>query len=393
MMAMEPIAVLEVGTSRTRVFVGEDGPDGGLQVAGMAEVRSGGIQKGEVIHGEAAAQSIVRAVEDAQRALEMDINDVQLAVNGAGVEGLPHREEMAVEGAVDDDDVDRLAKQVPDNVAGAGRENVQSVAGQFLVDGLRVSEPQGMAARTLALDLLILHGQRPRLMNLIQTVKQAGLAVKSLQFGGVASAMAVTDAESRKNGVLVIDVGAGTTDYAAYANGQLVDGGALPVGGGHVTSDICRAFRVVQEEGEALKIEHGGAMVCATQRTQRLTLRSGGRVKTTDLQAVIHLRMEETFRLVRERLQRRNLTKYFGDGVVLTGGGAKLNGAATLAQEVFGLPCRVGVPLLAASAGERYAREEYATGLGGLACAYQREWQRQAHGETWLDKVRKFIGW
>lgn len=392
-MAMEPIAVLEVGTSRTRVFVGEDGSDDGMQVAGMAEVRSGGIQKGEVIHGESATQSIVRAVEDVQRTLEMDINDVHLVVNGAGVEGLPHREEMAVEGAVDDDDVDRLSRQVPYNVAGEGRANVQCVAGQFSVDGLRVTEPQGMEARMLALDMLILHGQQPRLRNMIQTVKQAGLEVKSLQFGGVASAMAATDAESRKNGVLVIDIGAGTTDYAAYANGQLVDGGALPVGGGHVTSDICRAFRVVQEEGEALKIEHGGAMVCATQRTQRLTLRGGGRVKLTDLQAVIHLRMEETFRLVRERLQRRNLTKYFGDGVVLTGGGARLDGAATLAQEVFGLPCRVGVPLVAAVAGERYAREEYATGLGGLACVYQREWQRQVHGETWLDKVRKFIGW
>jgi cell division protein FtsA len=225
---------------------------------------------------------------------------------------------------------------------------------------------------------LIVHGLYSRMINLVRVVKSLKLDVAELLFSGLCSAMSVLSAEQKHQGVLLIDLGGGTTDFVVYAQAKIADAGVIAVGGDHVTNDIARAFRLPTSEAEALKLQHGDAMVSAAGRTRRLALPAGAgetprTAKLSDLQTVVHLRVEETFGLIRSRLQQQNLLHSLGGGVVLSGGGAHLKNVSQLAEKVFGLPCEIGVPRNVSGLAANLAVPEYATGVGTVLCGYKND--------------------
>mgnify|MGYP003588411040 CR=1 FL=1 len=373
---MEPIVALEIGTSRVRVFVGEAREDEGLMITAVGDSASSGMRKGEMYHFESVCACVETALRQAEEAANLTINEVYLAMSGSQIEGMPNRGEIPVDGEITQDHVDHVLRVAREVTLPPDRQILHSIVGQYSVDGLCGVMPVGMVGKTLAVDVLLVHGLYSRMINLVRVVKARKLEVADMLFSGLCSAMAVLSAEQKRQGALLIDLGGGTTDYVVYAQEKIADAGVIGVGGDHVTNDIARAFCISTNEAEALKMQHGDAMVSAAGRTRRIPLpqATGEKPRTakqSDLQTIVHLRMEETFGLIRARLQQRNLLHLLGGGVVLSGGGAHLKNVDQLAQKVFGLPCEIGVPRNVSGLAANLAVPEYATGVGAVLCAYK----------------------
>ena len=396
-MDMEPIVAVELGTTRVRVLVGEAREDGALMITAVGDCASSGMRKGELFHYESATACLERALRQAEEAANITVNEVHLALSGSQIEAMPNRGEVPVEGEIAQEHVDHVRRVAKEVTLPADRQILHSIVGQFCVDGLCGVMPVGMVGRTLSADVLIVHGVHARMMNLVRVVKSLKLEVADLMFSGLCSAMAALSAEQKRQGVLLVDLGGGTTDYMVYAHAQIADAGAIGVGGDHVTNDLARAFRISTMEAEALKLQHGDAMVSAAGRTRRIPLpAAAGEVprtaKQSDLQTIVHLRMEETLGLIRARLQRQQLLNLLGGGVVLTGGGAHLKNVAHLAEKVFGLPCEIGGPLNVAGLAANLARPEYATGVGAVLCAFKGARSKQAQERSVMSKIAHWFG-
>lgn len=392
---MEPIVALEIGTSRVRVFVGEAREDGGLMITAVGDAASSGMRKGEMYHFESVCACVETALRQAEEAANLAIHQVYLAMSGSQIEGMPNRGELPVDGEITQDHVDHVLRVAKEVTLPADRQILHSIVGQYSVDGLCGVMPVGMVGKTLAVDVLLVHGLYSRMINLVRVVKARKLEVAELLFSGLCSAMAVLSAEQKRQGALLIDLGGGTTDYVVYAQEKIADAGVIGVGGDHVTNDLARAFCISTNEAEALKLRHGDAMVSAAGRTRRIplpeTAGEGPRTaKQSDLQTIVHLRLEEIFGLIRARLQQRNLLHLLGGGVVLTGGGAHLKNIDQLAQKVFGLPCEIGAPRNVSGLAANLAVPEYATGVGAVLCAYK---SARAKAEQVRSFGRRIMHW
>lgn len=394
---MEPIVALEIGTSRVRVFVGEGREDEGLMITAVGDSASSGMRKGEMYHFESVCACVETALRQAEEAANLTINEVYLAMSGSQIEGMPNRGEIPVDGEITQDHVDHVLRVAREVTLPADRQVLHSIVGQYSVDGLCGVMPVGMVGKTLAVDVLLVHGLYSRMINLVRVVKARKLEVADMLFSGLCSAMAVLSADQKRQGALLIDLGGGTTDYVVYAQEKIADAGVIGVGGDHVTNDIARAFCVSTNEAEVLKLQHGDAMVSAAGRTRRIPLpQAAGEgprtAKQSDLQTIVHLRMEETFGLIRARLQQRNLLHLLGGGVVLTGGGAHLKNVDQLAQKVFGLPCEIGVPRNVSGLAANLAVPEYATGVGAVLCAYKTVRAKAAQMRSVGRKILRWFG-
>ena len=394
---MEPIVALEIGTSRVRVFVGEGREDEGLMITAVGDSASSGMRKGEMYHFESVCACVETALRQAEEAANLTINEVYLAMSGSQIEGMPNRGEIPVDGEITQDHVEHVLRVAREVTLPADRQVLHSIVGQYSVDGLCGVMPVGMVGKTLAVDVLLVHGLYSRMINLVRVVKARKLEVADMLFSGLCSAMAVLSADQKRKGALLIDLGGGTTDYVVYAQEKIADAGVIGVGGDHVTNDLARAFCISTNEAEALKLQHGDAMVSAAGRTRRIPLpQAAGEgprtAKQSDLQTIVHLRMEETFGLIRARLQQRNLLHLLGGGVVLTGGGAHLKNVDQLAQKVFGLPCEIGVPRNVSGLAANLAVPEYATGVGAVLCAYKTVRARAAQSRSVGRKILRWFG-
>ena len=394
---MEPIVALEIGTSRVRVFVGEGREDEGLMITAVGDSASSGMRKGEMYHFESVCACVETALRQAEEAANLTINEVYLAMSGSQIEGMPNRGEIPVDGEITQDHVDHVLRVAREVTLPADRQVLHSIVGQYSVDGLCGVMPVGMVGKTLAVDVLLVHGLYSRMINLVRVVKARKLEVADMLFSGLCSAMAVLSADQKRQGALLIDLGGGTTDYVVYAQEKIADAGVIGVGGDHVTNDIARALCVSTNEAEALKLQHGDAMVSAAGRTRRIPLpQAAGEgprtAKQSDLQTIVHLRMEETFGLIRARLQQRNLLHLLGGGVVLTGGGAHLKNVDQLAQKVFGLPCEIGVPRNVSGLAANLAVPEYATGIGAVLHGYRSARQKAEQSPGLAKRLGRWLG-
>ena len=396
-MNMEPIVALEIGTSRVRVFVGEAREDGGLMITAVGDSASSGMRKGELFHFESVCSCVETALRQAEEGANLAINEVYLAMSGSQIEALPNRGEILVDGEIEPEDVEQVLRAAKEVTLPTDREILHSVVGQFAVDGLRGVSPVGMAGKSLSADVLIIHGVHSRMLNLVRVVKALKLEMAEPLFSGLCAAQAALTAEQKRQGVALIDLGGGKTDFMVYAQEKVADAGVIGVGGDHVTNDIARALRLVTSEAEALKIQHGDAMVSASARTRRLPLPAAPgeaprAAKLSDLQTIIHLRMEETFGLIRSRLQRQNLLHLLGGGVVLTGGGAHMKNVTQLAQKVFGLPCEIGLPRNVGGLAATLAVPEYATGIGAVLHGYRSARQKAEQSPGLAKRLGRWLG-
>jgi cell division protein FtsA len=399
-MAIPPVVALEIGTSKVVAVVGELRDDGHILIAGVGEHQSAGIRKAEVVDLDNAQICVRNALAMAEETGQVAIHQVHLAVSGGHIQSLVNRGTVAVSdpsAGVSADDVEQVTQVARAITLPPDRQVLHSIGQIFYVDGERVGRPEGFDASQLSLDMLILHTKSNHVRNSIRLIRNLPMDVSDVAFSGLCSALAVLTPEQKEGGALVIDVGAGTTEYVAYAAGTLAAAGALGIGGDHVTNDIALAFNIPRGQAERLKREHGSALADDAVRGQRLTLQpevgyAGRSVSIAALQTVVHLRMAELLGFVRAAIEREGILNQIGAGVILTGGGAELAGLTRLAERLFRAPCVVGRPFNVSGTDAVTGNAAYATAVGLVRYAFKNAISSRRRRGPFVETLRRMFG-
>lgn len=335
---------LEIGTSKTCIVVGEVKPDSAVKILGIGVTKSAGVRRGELSDFPQARACLKDALAKAEDASDVEIGSVFLAVTGSHLQGVNNRGTFRLpENQLNIlpehlEEACNIARDVPypqDHVC------LHTIIRNYVVDGLeQTASPIGLFAKTVEADFHIVHGIGNRIQNSIKLVRECPLEVDDIVFAPIATAQMALDREQRLRGALLIDIGGGTTDFALYLSGAIAASGSIPVGGDHVTNDIHLVTGLPFSKAEKLKILEGNASSdpSLSVGVAKLTDESGFadvEVKRAILNEVIRQRLEETLKLVRERLP-KGAVDSIGAGVFLTGGTSLMNGFSELAFDVFG---------------------------------------------------------
>jgi len=373
---------LDIGTTKCVAVIGQLLAEGGVEIVGHGEHASRGLNRGEVVNIDATVQAIRRAVENAEHMANCRAQSVYVGLSGQhiqsgnslGLAAIRQREvtERDVEAAIE------TAKAIP---MPADRKVLHVIPQEFVIDGQRgIQDPVGQYGVRLEANVHVIHGSASSLQNLSKCVEACGLRVDRLILQHLAAAEAVLSNDEREAGVCLVDIGGGTSDIAVFKGGAIRHTAVLPVAGNHVTSDVSMAFRIPAQQAEEIKVQYGCALPQMAAAHEEIEIRGGDggsrRLSRLTLAEVIKPRYEELFRFVRKELQRSEWLGAVPSGLVLTGAAVQMPGVAELAEEVFELPVRIGVPSGISGIEEVVRSPAYATAAGLLL--YGRQMQPRA---------------
>jgi cell division protein FtsA len=397
------VAGIDVGTTKICTIIGCPQSDGRLEIIGVGLNPSAGLKRGIIVDREDAIGAIVQSVESAQEQAEVEVERAYVGVTGAHISSVnvTGRTNVAPGPAVSEQDVQRVVQSARDAVPlPQDREIIHEVVREFTVDGESgVTRPVGMSARRLDVALHAVTGTASIVENVERCVADAGVAVAQRVLEPIATGMAVITEAERDLGVILVDVGGGTSDVAVFLDGSIAHTSAIPVGGSHTTRDIARLLRVSFEEAEKLKCRYGRAIPREEDGEERVQvqLANGNESEEVPLSLIAEIiepRLEEIFTLVRNNIKRAGIYEQASAGVVLSGGGSKLPGTAGLASRVLDdLPARIGTPRGILGMVDAVSSPIYATGVG-LALLAGRDGADAAGEEkpteTFIDRVRQW---
>ena len=341
---------LEIGTSKICVVVGEGRPDGTIKILGVGQAPSRGVRKGEIVDFETAMKCVHEAVVDAETKSDIMIQSVYVAVAGSHIQSFNNRGAVLLpedRDEIDEQDIEDVKISAREVSIPAPNAFLHSIIQHYHVDGQNgVLNPVGMLGQKLEADFHIIHGVRTRIQNTIRCVMELPLVVEDVVFSALAAAQVVLTPNQKNLGALVIDIGGGTTDYILYVDGVVKQTGVLGVGGDHITNDISMGLRIPMTRAEKLKIEEGSVTLgnCLPGETVQLKDDSGfagKEIERETLNTIIHLRLRETFELLKRKLEEEPFINYISEGIFITGGCSHLKGIDNLAEEIFELPARV----------------------------------------------------
>ena len=367
------IAGLEIGTSKICVVVGEQGPDGAVNIIGLGQARSRGVRKSEIIDPSQVEEDLRGAMFEAEQMADVEIRSVYLGVSGGHIRGFNNRGVHPVVSAdreITPDDVEDVVKNAKAINLPAEDTVIHAVRQHFSVDGQDgVTNPVGMLGARLGVDMHVIHGNANRLQNAIRLVRATSLEVDDVVFNGIAASLALLNGEQKELGALVIDLGGGTTEYVVYSNGVMRHSGVLAVGGDHVSNDLAYGLKVPLSRAEKLKIEYGAAIISDAAKGQTISLTNelGLELKRSNhehLQRIMSLRLEEIFELIAQDLEHAGLTDYLRSGVVLCGGASRVPGLVKLAENVFQMNVSAGHACSVSGLTAALDQPEFAAGIG-----------------------------
>ncbi len=368
------VAGIDVGTTKICTIVGCPQSDGRLEIFGVGLTPSAGLKRGIIVDREDATAAIRASIADAQEQAGVQIKQAYVGVTGAHISSVnvTGRTNVSPGPAISEHDVQRAIQSARDGVPlPQDREIIHEVVREFAVDGEGgVTRPIGMSARRLDVELHAVTGMASIVENVERCVLDAGVGSVQRVLEPIATGQAVvTDAE-RDLGVILIDVGGGTSDIAVFLDGSIAHTSAIPIGGNHITRDIARLLRLSFDEAEKLKCRYGHALPDRIPENEnvQVQLANGDQSEHVPLRLVAEIiepRLEETFSLVRSNIRRAALYEQASAGVVLSGGGAKLPETTVVASRVLdNLPVRVGSPRGITGMVDTVSSPVYATGVG-----------------------------
>ena len=344
------IGAVEIGTSKVTVMIGELSQGRSLSIIGFGECQSRGVLKGAVMDFRSASDATHSALLAAESNAGVRIDEVYLAQAGGHLEGFYNEAAVNVSAAdnmvsaVDIDTVMRLAKA---KALPEGRMVVHNIRRPFRLDGRLVPDPEHLVGQRLEVGYWTVHGQENKIADNIHVIRGFNVPVAELILSSLASGTMVTSAEDRQNGVLVIDIGGGTTDYALYHDGCAYATGVLPVGGSHLTNDLSLGLRLTDGQAEKLKLRFGSGTVTTRDKSEKVWLNGDFAIGDRQfprqaIEQITAARVWEIFEVVKKRLGATFVPERAAAGVVLTGGSSKLPGIAEAAAKVFGITARLG---------------------------------------------------
>jgi len=344
------IGAVEIGTSKVTALVGEyTGRE--IVIIGYGECSSRGVIKGSVVDYRSATECTHNALELAERDANERIDHVFLAQTGGHLEGFYNEASLNVKAAdnmIEPDDIRTVCELAKSKDLPLGRMVVHNIRRPFRVDGRLIpTSPENLVGQRLEVGYWTVHGQEQRLADNIHVIRGFNLEVRELVLSSLASGHMVTSMEERQNGVLAIDIGAGTTDFVLYRNGAPHTTGVLAVGGGHFTNDLSIGLRLTEAQAEKLKVRFGRALVQARDKSEKVWLDGNFSIGDRQfarqaIESITAARAWELMEVVRKKLGQAFEPEACAAGVVLTGGGAKLPAIADCASKVFGTQARLG---------------------------------------------------
>lgn len=376
---------LDIGTAKVAALVGEVKADDTIEVVGLGTHPSRGLKRGVVVDIESTVQSIQRAIEEAELMAGCEIHSVHVGIAGSHVRSLNSHGITAIkEREVTQADVDRVIDAARAVAIPADQKILHILPQEFIIDeqeGIR--EPVGMCGVRLEARVHIVTGSVSAAQNIIKCVRRCGLEVDDLVLEQLASSYTVLSDDEKELGVCLVDIGGGTTDLAVFTDGAIRHTAVIPIAGDQVTNDIAVALRTPTQYAEQIKIEHACALTQLAGSDQTIEVPSIGdrparRLSRQTLAEVVEPRYEELLSLLKNELRRSGFEDLVAGGVVLTGGSAKMEGLIELAEEVFHMPVRLGLPHTVTGMEEVIRDPVYATGVGLLIYAQQHRFARHA---------------
>jgi cell division protein FtsA len=366
----EIIVGLDIGTSQITAIVGELSEDG-LDIIGIGTARSRGLRKGVVVNIDATVQAIGLAIREAEHMAGCDISTVYAGIAGGHIRGLNSHGIVAVKDKeVRAADLARVIEAAKAVAIPMDREVLHVLPQQYVIDdqdGIR--DPLGMAGVRLEAKVHLVTGSVTSAQNVVKCANRCGLHVADVVLEPLASAEAVVEDDEKELGVAMIDIGGGTTDIVIFSDGAIVHTAVLPLGGGHITSDIAVGLRTPLEAAERIKRKYGCCLPDLVDPNDTMEVPSvGGREPRTLprrlLVEIVEPRVEELFEHVRSEIVRSGYWDHIAAGVVLTGGTTNLDGLPDLAEAVLGFPARAGQPSNVGGLADVVRSPEYSTGVG-----------------------------
>jgi cell division protein FtsA len=370
--------------------IGERNEKGLLEITGVGMSPSTGLRKGVVVNIEATLRSVAAAIEAAEMMSGREARACWTGIGGIHIDGINSRGVVAVTGKnretreIGPEDINRVLEAARAVVIPMDRQVLEVIPQSYIVDDQRgIRDPLDMIGVRLESEVHIITCSVTSAQNLIKCVNRAGFRVNDLILQSLAAGRSTLTAEEKELGVALIDMGGGTTDVLVYSQGAPYSTTTIPAGGAQVTSDISILKNISFETAERIKLDAGCCWEELLEDDDDIIVPGvGGRpplpIPKSQILAIIRPRVEEIFTMVREKLDKLALSRPLGGGVVLTGGGAQLLGAAELAFHIFRLPVRVGSPLPVGGLVEEYRNPVYATAVGLVLEGQEREGSRGA---------------
>jgi cell division protein FtsA len=370
------IVGLDIGTSKVVALVGEITADGSIEVIGLGSQPSRGLKKGVVVNIESTVQSIQRAVEEAELMADCEINAVYAGIAGSHVRSLNSHGVVAIrDREVTHGDVEHVIEAAKAVAIPADQRILHVLPQEFIIDGQEgIRDPIGMSGVRLEAKVHIVTGADSAAQNIIKCVQRCGLVVEDVVLEQLASSFAVLTDDEKELGVCLVDVGGGTTDIAVFGNGAIRHTAVIPIAGDQVTNDIAVSMRTPTQYAEDIKIRYACALSQLANPDESIEVPSVGdrparRLARQTLAEIVEPRYEELFNLIREELRRSGFEEMIAAGIVLTGGSARMEGAIELAEEIFHVPVRLGLPGQVKGLSDVVRNPIYSTGVGLLLYA------------------------
>jgi cell division protein FtsA len=364
------IVGLDLGTTKTCAIVGEV-HNGGIDVIGFASVPSKGLRKGMVINIESTVDSINKVVEEAELMSGCKISTVYTGIAGSHIKGINSHGVIGIKDSeVTKDDIGRVIEAAKAIAIPLDREIIHILPQEFIVDEQNgIHEPLGMAGVRLEANVHMVTGAASSAQNIIKCANRNGLVVKELVLQPLASSESTLEDDEKELGVVLVDIGGGTTDIALLKGGSIRYTSVLALGGDHITSDIAVGLRTSLKQAEELKLHYGSTLDGLTDKNEIIEVPfSGGtqqrKVSRQFLCQIIQSRVEEIFKLIHREILNSGYQELMAPGVVLTGGTSLLNGIGELGEQILDLPIRVGYPNTVGGLSEIVKSPLYATAVG-----------------------------
>ena len=383
---------LEIGTSKICVVVGETKGDGTLSIVGVGQAPSRGVRKGEIVDFDTAQKCVHEALVDAEEKSDVMIQSVYLGVTGAHIASFNNRGMVMIP-----EEQEEIMDSDCENVRGSAREVsipsqnmfIHSILQHYYIDGQEgVLNPVGMMGHKLEADFHIIHGIGTRVKNAVRCVKEIPLEVEDVVFNPLAAAQVVLNQHQKNLGALAIDIGGGTTDFLMYVDGAVRQSGSIGIGGDHITNDISMGLRIPMARAEKLKMDEGSVTLGMSLPGETVTLKddsgfAGKEVERETLNTIIHMRVRETFELLKRHLEAGGELHLLGAGIFITGGSSLLRGIDDLAQEIFELPVHITHAQTMSGLTSAFENPQFSTAIGLIKYAQAVQMDRPS---GWLSK-------
>lgn len=372
------IVGLDIGTTKIACFVGKKNEHGKIEILSMGKSESLGVVRGMVANIQKTVESIKKAVEEAQERIEgeLTIRVVNVGIAGQHIKSIQHRgihTRKEIDTEISQGDIDALVKDMHQLVMPPGEEIIKVLPQEYIIDNEQgIKDPIGMLGRRLEANFHIITGQIGPVLNIHKCVEKAGLSVNEIILEPIASADAVLSDEEKEAGVVLVDIGGGTTDLAIFYEGIIRHTAVIPFGGNAITEDIKEGCTIMRRHAEMLKTRFGSALASESQENEIVCIpglrgHSPKEITVRNLASIIQARMEEIIELVNYEILNSGYSKKLIGGIVVTGGGAQMKHIKQLFEYITGMDTRIGYPtehLGNNNQIENLASPMYSTGIG-----------------------------